>query len=158
MRAIIIRDGHVLVMHRDKFGHEYYTLLGGGIDPRETPDHALQREIAEESGFHLRSARLVFIEEAGHPYGTQYIYLCEADGDQPVLSPETEEAKLFAHGNKHTPMWLPIEKFASVAFRTPLLQRAILRGLEYGFPNQPVTLSQEFLDKLQTNIAKRGQM
>lgn len=157
MRAIVVRGDQTLVMHRNKFGHEYYTLLGGGIQPGESAEQALHRELLEESGFNLQSARSVFVEEAGDPYGTQYIYLCDVSGDTPQLSAMSEEAKLFDLGNKHTPMWVPLDQFGQLEFRTPGLQKAMMYGFEHGFPEQPVQLDAEFLDKVQTNIAKKGQ-
>ena len=156
VRAIVVRGDQMLVMQRDKFGQVYYTLIGGGIDAGETAEQALQREIREESGFVLKSARPVFIEEAGDPYGTQYIYLCEVDGDEPKLWEGSDEAKLFPLGNKHTPMWMPTKDLGSVTFRTPLLQKALQYGLEHGFPRQPVQLDAAYLDTVQTNIAKKG--
>jgi ADP-ribose pyrophosphatase YjhB (NUDIX family) len=157
VRAIVVRGNQTLVMHRNKFGHEYYTLLGGGIDAGETAEQALHRELLEESGFVLQGARLVFVEEAGDPYGTQYIYLCHVSGDTPKLSAMSDEAKLFDLGNKHTPMWVPLDQFDTLEFRSPALQKAMLYGFEHGFPEQPVQLDTEFLDKVQTNIAKKGQ-
>jgi 8-oxo-dGTP diphosphatase len=157
VRAIVIRGDQMLLMHRNKFGREYYTLLGGGIQPGEAPEQALTRELMEESGFRLVSARPVFIEEPGDPYGTQYIYLCEVEGDKPSLHAQSDEAKLIEMGNIHTPMWVPIKEFASAKFRTDLLQQAILFGLKHGFPAQPVQLDQQFLDTVQANIiAKKG--
>lgn len=156
VRAIIVKDDQTLVMHRNKFGHEYYTLLGGGIDSGEAPEQALRREIQEESGLMVTGGRLVFVEEAGDPYGTQYIYLCEVAGGEPQLHPESEEAKLFAMGNQHTPMWVPIKDFANLTFRTDILQKAMLYGFQYGFPQQPAQLDMQYLDAVQANVAKRG--
>lgn len=157
MRAIVIRDDQMLLMHRNKFGHEYYTLLGGGMHPGESAEQALTREIMEESSFQLVSARPVFVEESGDPYGTQYIYLCEVQGDKPQLHSQSDEAKLIEMGNVHTPMWVPIKEFAQAKFRTDLLQQAILFGLKHGFPAQAVLLDQQFLDTVQANIiAKKG--
>lgn len=144
VRAIIVKDGALLVMHRNKFGNEYYTLLGGGIDPGETPEQSLVREVHEESGYTVTGARLVFVEEAGDPYGTQYIYYCEATGGEPQLAAHSEEAQLFAHGNRHTPVWLPIEELPKVTFRSHTLQQALYEALHKGFPNKPTELNSQF--------------
>ena len=70
-RLIMVRNNQLLVMHRNKFGSEYYALIGGGVDPGENPMHALTREVREETGLMLANPKLVYIEEAGKPYGTQ---------------------------------------------------------------------------------------
>jgi hypothetical protein len=89
----------------------------------------------------LTKAQPVFKEEAGDPYGTQYIYLCECEGDEPALSPNTEEAKISALGqNLYTPQWISIEEFKTVQFRSERLRKAILAGIERGFPEKPTVL------------------
>lgn len=155
VRAIVVKGDQTLVMHRNKFGREYYTLLGGGIDPGETAEQALRREILEESSLYVTNGRLVFVEEAGDPYGTQYIYLCEVSGGEPKLGEDSDEAKLFDMGNQHTPMWVPIKDFASLSFRSELLQQAMLYGFQYGFPEQAVELDRQYLDTVQSNVAKK---
>ena len=97
----------MLLMHRNKFGEVYYTLLGGGVEAGETLKRALKREIFEESGFKVTSSKLVFIDKVGEPYGTQYIFLCEAKGDDPRLQDSSTEARSFSSGDQHTPVWLP---------------------------------------------------
>ena len=47
-RAIIIRDGKVLLNYVSK--HDCYEFPGGGIEAGETPERAVQREVAEETG------------------------------------------------------------------------------------------------------------
>lgn len=141
MRAIVVKDGHLLVMHRNKFGQEYYTLIGGGIDPGETPEGALMREIHEESGVQLANPQLVLIEEAGHPFGTQYVYLCQYVGGDPALNVDSDEAKIHALGqNLYTPMWLPLSELPAKPFRSEILKQALLAGLQHGFNQPPVVL------------------
>ena len=43
------KDGAILTMHRNKFGHEYDILIGGGVDFGENHQQTLQRELREES-------------------------------------------------------------------------------------------------------------
>ena len=141
VRAIVIKDNKLLVMHRNKFGHEYYTLVGGGVKAGETPEHALVREVREETGLQATHARHVFTEEAGDPYGLQLVFLCVCDDGEVALSPHSEEAHINAMGrNLHTPMWLPLSELPQVVFRSTKLKEAILHAVKNGFPDQAQTV------------------
>jgi ADP-ribose pyrophosphatase YjhB (NUDIX family) len=141
VRAIVLREDKLLVMRRDKFGERYYTLIGGSMAPGETTDQTAKRELLEETSMKLVSAKPVFKEEAGDPYGTQYIYLCECEGDELALSPDSEEAKINELGqNIYTPEWMRIDEFKSVSFRSERLKQAILSAIEHGFPDKPTVL------------------
>ncbi len=144
VRAIVIHDNQLLVMHRNKFGQEYYTLIGGGIDPGESPEQALLREVHEESGLRISNPRLVYVEEAGDPFGTQYIYLCDYVSGEPALRPDSEEAMIHELGkNLYVPMWLPVSQFASLPFVSETLKQEIISALQGNFPAQPKTLHSE---------------
>lgn len=138
VRAIIVRDGNLLVMKRNKFGKEYYTLVGGGVDPGETLEQSLVRELYEETGVTAQSARLVFVEQAGTLYGDQYIYLCDGASGEPALNPNSEEAKISSLGqNTYQPMWLALSELPNVPFVSEALKQRILAGFTSGFPAQP---------------------
>jgi ADP-ribose pyrophosphatase YjhB (NUDIX family) len=140
VRAIVIKDDALLVMHRDKFGEQYHILIGGAIRGQETPEQALIRELKSEAGILTADERLVFIEESGDPYGTQHIYLCTYRGGEVSLAPDSEEAKIHAMGsNLYTPKWMPVKDLPGAAFVTEALKSRIIEGLLQGFPAQPVT-------------------
>ena len=48
--AVVIRGCRILMERVFYFGHEFYTLPGGGIEEGETPDQAVLRELKEECG------------------------------------------------------------------------------------------------------------
>ena len=154
MRAIITRGDDLLVMKRIKFGQEYYTLVGGGIEHGETPEQSLVREVEEEAMLRVLSARHVYTEEAGHPYGTQYIFLCEYAGGEPQLAPHSEEHGLNQLGqNLHQPMWLPFGMLPKVNFRSEALKYTLIDALKNGFPDQPEMIDP---DKYHHEIHNRG--
>jgi 8-oxo-dGTP diphosphatase len=139
VRAIIIHENQLLVMHRNKFGKEYDTLPGGNIEIGETPEQALLREVGDETSVLYKNPRLVFAEEAGAPYGTQYVYVCDYVSGTPALKHDSEEAAIHRMGqNLYEPKWLSLDDLPSVPFVSERLKRAILHALKNGFPEQPI--------------------
>lgn len=137
-----MHDGKLLVTKRNKFGSEYYILVGGGVGLGESPEGALLRELAEETGVEIANPRLVFTENAGMIYGLQNIFLCEYVGGEPALHPDSAEAKISALGrNTYEPVWMPLTQLPLVPFRSERLKLAVLKGLEQGFPDQPVDIT-----------------
>lgn len=66
VRAIIYRDGKLLaVRHKDKDGtpKDFWAIPGGGLDPGETLESGLIREIQEELGVTITPGRLLLIQQ-----------------------------------------------------------------------------------------------
>lgn len=144
VRAIVVKDDKLLVMSRNKFGHKYYALIGGGIDPGETAEFALRREVKEEASLRLGRVQLVFVEETGQPYGTQYVFWCEYVGGEPVLQPDSDEAKIHNMGkNLYQPVWLPLNQLASAPFMSSELKQELVEAFTKGFPTKPKVFSSE---------------
>lgn len=141
-RAIIIQNDKILLMHRNKEGSQYYTLVGGRVNESETLEQGLIREIKEETGLSLSSSRLVYTEDHAAPYNEQFIYLCEANQHGDVALQDTSEEAFMnkLSVNIHHPQWVDTRSFATIAFRTPQLQQAIVLALKKGFPKDPVRL------------------
>lgn len=129
-------------MHRNKYGNKYFTLVGGRVNEGETIEHALIREIKEETGLDIIKYRLVFYEDHGVPYNEQYIFLCEVGPhDNVALQDSSEEAQL----NKfelttHHPVWIDKDQFSELPFRTIQLQNAISKALKTEFPNEALKI------------------
>lgn len=141
-RAVVVKDNNLLVMHRNKFGHEYYALVGGGIDLGETPEQALHRELQEESGITVTNPQLAIIEDAGDMYGIQYIYLCDYVSGEPALDSNSIEAKITEGGkNLYKPLWLPIKDLPATNLLPLELKDLLVTCLEKGFPAEPISLT-----------------
>jgi len=141
-RAIIIEDGKLLVMFRNKEGSKYYTLVGGRVNNDESLEAAVTREVKEETGLDVIDGKLVYIEEHVAPYNEQYIFICKIAPHAGVaLQDYSEEAFLNRlNTNIHEPQWVQKEAFGRIPFRTPQLQEAIVKALKKGFPKDPVKL------------------
>ncbi|WP_407670520.1 NUDIX hydrolase [Nocardia suismassiliense] len=93
-----VRDRRLLQAR--SIGKEVFYMAGGKIDPGETPELALHREVREELGVGVVSCDElgVFLAEAyGHASGTQLHMTCftaELDGD-PQPTSEIAELRYF---------------------------------------------------------------
>lgn len=139
VRAIIIEEGKLLAMFRDKYGSQYFTLPGGRVDANETQEQALIREIKEETELDVISAELVLVAEEEDPYDTQYIYLCSVAPHVGVaIAEHSEEDKLNKLGmNIHKPVWVNTRTLKTLQFRTPQLLEFLIKGVKEGFPEKP---------------------
>jgi 8-oxo-dGTP diphosphatase len=66
--AALIRDelGHVLLVHRTYAVDEPWALPGGWLESRdETVEHALERELLEETGLRVRVGAVKAVERSG---------------------------------------------------------------------------------------------
>ena len=60
--AMIISDNTILAMHDER--SPYYYLPGGRVKMGETAEHAVSREVQEESGFTTRIVRPLWMNQA----------------------------------------------------------------------------------------------
>jgi ADP-ribose pyrophosphatase YjhB (NUDIX family) len=140
-RAIVIKDNKLLVMGRNRFGHQFVALPGGGVEEGESTKEAAVREIAEECSLKIDNLKLVIIEDAGEIYGIQYIYSADYVSGQLQLDPKSVEAKITKDGkNLYEPKWLDLEKLKETKFLPVELKDLIVEFIEKGFPESPVQL------------------
>ncbi len=141
-RAIVIKDGCLLVMCRRRpDGRQYMVTPGGRLEPDEDPIQTVHRELAEETMVTVKNPRLVFVEEPNDDrWGTQHIYLCEYVSGEPQLHPDSEEQQdNDTSDNHYEPMWYPVANLPSndFPFRSERLGNEILYAIANGFPDEP---------------------
>lgn len=107
VRAGVFRTGarggrEVLLVREASDGR--WSLPGGWADEHDSPRASIEREVAEESGFVVRAAKLAAIRDRHlhpyHPPGLDRIYkllfVCDLEGGAPAVSIETTAAAFFA--------------------------------------------------------------
>ena len=74
-RAIIIKDGKLVVMERHKNGRHYFVFPGGGREGNETEAECCEREVLEEFGITVKAQQMIyFMEQSGTLQG---FFVCE---------------------------------------------------------------------------------
>ena len=136
-KAIILRDGKVLLNRcRTEAGEVYYDLPGGGQHPCETMEETVVREVAEETGYHVRVLRFLGLIEQIHDdpalraawpdytHRINHIFLAElTDGPR-----GTAAEKDFEYEES---LWVPLDEADTLPFRPSALSgqlRALLDG------------------------------
>jgi 8-oxo-dGTP diphosphatase len=110
--AIIVADGKILVTQRG-YGEykDKWEFPGGKIEPGETPEEALRREIREELSADISVNQFVCTVEHDYPtfHLTMHNYLCQVvSGHLQLLEHEAARWLDIAHIN--TVDWLPADR------------------------------------------------
>ena len=101
-QGAVIRDDHILMLQQIEHasGHSYWLLPGGGIEPDETEENCVQREVLEETGLHVHVQRLLLDEPniVHKIYQRRKTFLCSVlDGEaRPGYEPEAEYATAYS--------------------------------------------------------------
>lgn len=115
--AYVVRDGKTLLLKHKKLG--LWLPPGGHVEPGETPDEGVRREVREETGLEidfvvaprppvmndgrvesLHEPQRVQVEEiAGHDHHLDLVYFTAArPGSKEVINHESDEMRWHDHG------------------------------------------------------------
>lgn len=109
--AIIIKDGQVFATQRG-YGEwqGWWEFPGGKIEPGETPEAALTREIREELNAEINVGDLIQTIEWDYPafHLTMHCYICTLNSDQLQLNEHSASVWL-TRGALRSVNWLPAD-------------------------------------------------
>ena len=124
--AIIIRNGKLLLIHRQKPGRDYYVLPGGGVDLEESFEEACIREVREETGLDVLALRLVsryITLEKEENY-----YFTKVTPAEPVLG--GAEAERQSPEDSYTFLWVEAAQLESLNLLPGVARRICLEILQ----------------------------
>ena len=110
-RAVIVRDGRMLLTHESVSG--WWLVPGGGLEEGETPEECCVREVEEETGFIVRPLRRFltlyeYYEE--YRYISDY-FICEVAGVGRMRLTKAEKRRGTG------PQWLPLQEAVAIFSR-----------------------------------------
>ena len=121
--AVVVRDGHVLVIRRRKGGREYTVLPGGGIEAGESPRAACLRELREETG--LQGDDVTPLPIPTSPESRAHYFEVAVAVTRTALrlgGPELERASA---DNLYEPQWVPLESVDDIGLVPAEAVRAV---------------------------------
>jgi ADP-ribose pyrophosphatase YjhB (NUDIX family) len=74
-RAVIVRDGHLVVSREERHGVKRLFLPGAAVRDRESVEEALTRGVCEDVGLEVIPRRLLYVAEVVGVYGVHDVNL-----------------------------------------------------------------------------------
>lgn len=109
--AVIVHNHRIFATQRG-YGDwkDWWEFPGGKIEPGETPQEALRREIREELATEVEVGELLHTVEYDYPdfHLSMQCFRCAITGNEPTLL-EHEAARWLAPSELHSVKWLPAD-------------------------------------------------
>lgn len=93
--AIIFNEQNQILLFRHTYRKFEWGLPAGGLEYREQPKDAIQREFLEETGMQIKVERLLTVVSARESHHVSMIYLCKIVSGEFKESHEISEIKYF---------------------------------------------------------------
>ena len=111
--AAIIRKGDAIFATQRGYGEwkDYWEYPGGKVEPGETPEEALSREIREELEAEISIDKFLYTVEWDYPkfHLTMHCYMCSLLADSIHLT-EHEAARWLSGEDIRSVKWLPADE------------------------------------------------
>lgn len=139
--AALIVDGHrVVLIERRRAGELYYLFPGGRIEPGETPEACLLREVREETGLEVEivsHVATIIFEGAQQPhYLARVLGGTFGPGSGEEFLPEAVEEQ-----GSYVPMWMPVARLSAMPVHPQALAEVIAQADDTGgWPHPPIVI------------------
>ena len=94
---LVEHDGRLLLGRQPRFPKGFYSALAGFVEPGESIEEAVAREVLEEAG--VKARKVSYVASQPWPFPSQLMIGCHAETDDPVLTidrTELEDARWFS--------------------------------------------------------------
>ena len=119
MMALVTRPGpsgrELLLARGRRFATPIYSALAGFVEPSETLEACVHREVSEEVGVRVRNLRYFGSQSWPFPHSLMVAFLCEHDGGEIACDPaEIVDAQ-----------WFPVDRLPLLPHRLSVARRLI---------------------------------
>ncbi len=136
--GIVIHEDKVLLMRRKVNGDEYYVFPGGGVDPGETIEEAVEREIEEEASLKIKAEKLIY--RLTDEFSEHYFYLCSYISGEPELGEGNERDDMHEE-NIYCPEWRLVTELPHLTVYQLEVRDWLIEDLKNGFGASPRELT-----------------
>ena len=143
-RAIVVADGAGLLIERRRAGRHYWVFPGGKLEPGETPQEALVREVEEETGLRVRPTWLV--AEVAFPDRIQTFWLASITGGDfgTGTGPEMTGGEPASLGT-YRPVWRPLAEIDRSAVYPERIAAELVARRDGAWPEEPIRFEDPFV-------------
>jgi ADP-ribose pyrophosphatase YjhB (NUDIX family) len=121
-KALIIKDGKILLSKLNDNGDIFYIMPGGGQNPEELLTETVRRECKEELGIEIEPKEIVFVIEGlhGEPFHRiDIVFLCE-------YIKEIKDAEIIKDKNQIENEWISLENLMNEPLYPSKLRKEII--------------------------------
>ncbi|MBU0531308.1 MAG: NUDIX domain-containing protein [Candidatus Uhrbacteria bacterium] len=134
--SILIDQNKVLLIFRKFEGKEYYTFPGGGLEPNETIEQAVLRELFEETTLRAEIDKLLYVHEYDDD-SEQYFYLLKKHYGTPKLHQASIEKQRNSEQDYYEPRWVDINDLTNIRLYPLEIRDWFIEDVKNNFVNCP---------------------
>lgn len=110
-RGLVIKDGKILLMYREKNGKQYFSVPGGKLEEGETPEQTVVRELLEETCLNVKPIKFLGKFEHIDKEYEHNLFLCEYVSGEVKLGDSVEMEIMHDNPtNYFRPEWVEINR------------------------------------------------
>lgn len=117
-RGIVVNNGKILLIYREKNGNTYFSVPGGKREENETFEETVVREILEETSIKVTVDKYLGTFKSDIKEKDHYLYLCKYVEGEPKLGNADEKSRMEQDSsNVFDPKWVSLKEIQQLTLR-----------------------------------------